>query len=121
MGMISWVMSSDSSIIDASKNSGSGPYSSGTVYWDANASSFNVIDSNGNKNMIPNETVDIKVGSKLREMVAWYELQRIIENAQTAEIEQLCEQYPNLKDALEDIEKARRDFKILYNLVKERK
>jgi len=119
--MIGWVMGSDSSIIDASKNGASGPYTSGAVYWDANTNQFNVIDSNGSKTSIPSETVNINVGPKLREMVVWYEAQRNKEEAQTAEFEKLCEAYPNLKDALEDIEKARRDFKILYNLVKEHK
>jgi len=119
--MINWVMGSDSSIIDASKNGSGGPYTSGAVYWDANTNQFNVIDSNGNKSTIPGETVNINVGPKLREMVVWYEHQRIMEQQQAAEIEKLCQEFPNLKDALNDVEKARRDFKILYNLVKEHK
>jgi hypothetical protein len=121
MGMISWVMGADSSIIDASKNGGSGPYTSGAVYWDANTNQFNVIDSNGNKTNIPGETININVGPKLREMIVWYETYRIREEQQTRELEKLCEEFPNLKDALGDIEKARKDFKILYNLVKEQK
>ena len=121
MGVISWVMGSDSSIIDASKNGAGGPYTSGSVYWDANTNQFNVIDANGNKNAIPGETVNINVGPKLREMVVWYEYQRMKEVAEATEIERLCNEFPNLKDALDDIEKARRDFKVLYNIVKDRK
>jgi hypothetical protein len=108
--MIDYIISTDSTIIEASAHGGSGAYISGAVYWDSNSRQFKVIDGNGNPQTLSGGTANISVGTKLREMIAWFE-QKQFEEKQLAE---LCKQYPNLAE-------AKREFDSIYNLVKEHK
>jgi len=108
--MIKYVMGSDSSVIDASVMNSGNCYSSGAMYWDSNQQQVKVIDSNGNATTLSGGSVNINVGSKLREMIVWFE-QKKFEEQQLA---QLCKEYPNLAE-------AKKEFDSIYNLVKEHK
>ena len=53
---------------------------------------------------------NINVGTKLREMIVWYEQKK----SEEQQLAQLCKEYPNLAE-------AKREFDSIYNLVKEHK
>jgi len=105
--MIDYIISSDPSILDVSSfNNGS--YTSGAFYWDANTRQYKIIDVNGNAQSVPQGSANINVGPKLREMITWYEKMRVEEEA----VKELCKKYPNLAE-------AKKEFDVLYNIVKE--
>jgi hypothetical protein len=105
--MIDYINSSDPSILEVSTFN-NGPYTSGALYWDANSRQYKIVDVNGSAQTIPQGSANINVGPRLKEMVAWYEHKLLEEN----KIKELCEKYPNLAE-------AKREFDVLYNLVKE--
>jgi len=105
--MIDYIVCSDPSVLEVSSYN-NGPYTSGAIYWDANSRQFKVVDANGNSQTISAGTANINVGSRLREMITWYEQKKLEE----AQIKTLCEQYPNLAE-------AKKEFDVLYNIVKE--
>lgn len=107
--MIDYIVCSDPSVLEVSSYN-NGPYSSGAVYWDSNSRQYKIIDANGSSISMPAGTANINVGSKLREMLVWYEQKKLEE----AQIKTLCEQYPNLAE-------AKKEFDALYNIVKEQK
>jgi hypothetical protein len=107
--MIDYIISTDPTILDVTSYN-NGPYTSGAVYWDSNNRQFKIVDPNGNAVSMPQGTANINVGSKLREMITWYE-HKMLEEKQIAE---LCKQYPNLAE-------AKKEFDVLYNIVKEQK
>jgi hypothetical protein len=107
--MIDYIISSDPSILDVASHN-NGAYTSGALYWDANSRQYKIIDSNGNAQPVPQGSSNINVGPKLREMLTWYE-HKMLEEKQMAE---LCKQYPNLAE-------AKKEFEVLYNIVKEHK
>ena len=107
--MIDYIISSDPSILEVSSYN-NGAYASGALYWDANSRQNKVIDSNGVAQTIPQGTANINVGPKLREMITWFEQKRLEEK----QIVELCKQYPNLAE-------AKKEFDVLYNIVKEQK
>lgn len=107
--MIDYILSTSPDILEVSSFN-NGPYSSGALYWDANSRQYKVIDSNGAAQTIPQGTANINVGSKLREMIVWFEKMKAEEQA----IAELCKQYPNLAE-------AKKEFDVLYNIVKEQK
>jgi hypothetical protein len=107
--MIDYIVCSDPTILDVSSYN-NGPYTSGAIYWDANGRQFKVIDANGNAQTMPAGTANINVGTKLREMLTWYESKKLEEQI----IKDLCKEYPNLAE-------AKKEFDTLYNIVKEQK
>jgi len=107
--MIDNIVSSDPDIIAVSYYN-NGAYTSGALYWDANARQHKIVDVNGNAQSVPQSSASITVGSKLQEMVAWFELKR----AEEQQVAELCKNYPNLAE-------AKREFDVLYNIVKEQK
>lgn len=107
--MIDYIICSDPSVLEVSTYN-NGPYTSGAIYWDANSRQFKVVDANGNSQTISSGTANINVGTKLREMITWYEQKRLEEQ----QIAELCKQYPNLAE-------AKKEFDVLFNIVKEHK
>lgn len=107
--MIDYIISSDPSILEVSSYN-NGSYTSGALYWDANSRQYKIVDISGNAQPVPQGTSNINVGPKLREMITWYE-RKMLEERQIAE---LCKQYPNLAE-------AKKEFDVLYNIVKEQK
>jgi hypothetical protein len=107
--MIDYIISSDPGVLEVSSFN-NGAYTSGAVYWDANTRQYKVVDINGNAQSMPQGTANINVGPKLREMIVWFEKMRVEEEA----IKELCKQYPNLAE-------AKKEFDVLYNIVKEQK
>ena len=107
--MIDYIISSDPGVLEVSSFN-NGAYTSGAVYWDAIAMQYKVVDINGNAQSMPQGTANINVGPKLREMIVWFEKMRAEEEA----IKELCKQYPNLAE-------AKKEFDVLYNIVKEQK
>jgi len=105
--MINYIVCADPSILDISSHN-NGPYSSGAVYWDADGRQFKIIDSNGSAFPMPTGTAHINVGSKLKEMIVWFEQKRLEEQT----VGELCKKYPNLAE-------AKKEFDVLYNLLKE--
>jgi hypothetical protein len=59
---------------------------------------------------VPQGSANINVGPKLREMITWFEKMKAEEEA----IKELCNKYPNLAE-------AKKEFDVLYNIVKEQK
>lgn len=108
--MINYIISSDSQVIDVSQPGGGGGYNSGAMYWDANNRQFKIIDANGNAQSFTPASTNINVGSKLREMIVWYEQKK----SEEQQLSQLCKEYPNLAE-------AKKEFDSIYNLVKEHK
>jgi hypothetical protein len=76
--------------------------------WDGNAQKFKVMDGNGNSQEMYGVTATVEAGFKLKEMLSWYEQKRMEE----LQIKELCKKYPNLDE-------ARKEFEILYNIVKD--
>jgi len=107
--MIDYINSIDPGILEVSTFN-NGPYASGALYWDANSRQYKVVDANGSAQTIPQGSANINVGPKLREMIVWFEKMRAEEEA----IKELCKQYPNLAE-------AKKEFDVLYNIVKEQK
>jgi hypothetical protein len=107
--MIDYIVSSSPDILEVSSYN-NGPYTSGAVYWDANTRQFKVVDANGNAQSMTSGTANINVGQKLREMIVWFEKMKAEEQA----IAELCKQYPNLAE-------AKKEFDVLYNIVKEQR
>lgn len=107
--MLKYINSPNPELIQVTSNSQTGPYHSGHVMWDGNQQKFKVIDGNGNSQDMYGSSGVIEAGYKLKEMYAWYEQKRFEEE----KIKELCKQYPNL-------EEARKEFEILYNIVKDR-
>lgn len=107
--MIKYISTPNPELVMASLNGNSGPYNSGAVYWDGNQQKFKVIDSNGGAQDMYGQSASVEAGQKLKEMLAWYETKRTDE----AQLERLLKEYPNLAE-------AKREFDILYNIVKER-
>lgn len=107
--MIDYIISSDPSIIEVSSYNNR-PYTSGALYWDSGAGQLKIVDASGNSQTVSPGTSNINVGYKLREMITWYE-HKMLEEKQIAE---LCKQYPNLAE-------AKKEFDVLYNIVKEQK
>ena len=107
--MIDYIISSDPSILEVSSYN-NGSYTSGAVYWDANSRQYKIVDISGNAQPVPQGTANVNVGPKLREMIVWFEKMRTEEEA----IKELCKQYPNLAE-------AKKEFDVLYNIVKEQK
>jgi hypothetical protein len=105
--MIDNIISSDPSILEVSSYN-NGSYASGALYWDANARQYKIVDVNGNAQSVPQGSSNINVGPKLREMIVWFEMMRAEEQA----IKELCKQYPNLAE-------AKKEFDVLYNIIKE--
>jgi hypothetical protein len=105
--MIDYIVCSDPSVLEVSSYN-NGPYTSGAIYWDANSRQFKVVDANGNSQTISAGTANINVGSRLREMITWYEQKKLEEQS----IKDLCAKYPNLAE-------AKKEFDVLYNIVKE--
>jgi hypothetical protein len=105
--MIDYIVCSDPTILDVSSYN-NGPYTSGAVYWDANSRQFKIVDSNGSAFTMPAGTANINVGSKLKEMIVWFEQKK----SEEQRIKALCDKYPNLAE-------AKKEFDVLYNLVKE--
>jgi hypothetical protein len=107
--MIDNIVSSDPDIIAVSYYN-NGAYTSGALYWDANSRNLKIVDSNGTSQSVPQGSASITVGSKLQEMVAWFERKR----AEEQQVAELCKNYPNLAE-------AKREFDVLYNIIKEQK
>jgi hypothetical protein len=107
--MIDYIVCSDPTILDVSSYN-NGPYTSGAIYWDANGRQFKVVDVSGNAQTMPAGTANINVGTKLREMLTWYESKKLEEQS----IKDLCKEYPNLAE-------AKKEFDTLYNILKEQK
>lgn len=107
--MIDNIISSDPDIIAVSYYD-NGAYTSGALYWDANTKQHKIVDVNGTASPVPNSLASVIVGSKLKEMIAWFELKR----AEEQQVAELCKNYPNLAE-------AKREFDVLYNIVKEQK
>jgi len=105
--MIRYIASTDMQVTVSGQP---GPYHSGHVMWDGNAQKFKVLDGNGNSQDMYGATVNISAGSMFQEMYAWYKKKRTEE----AELEHLCQQYPNL-------EEARKEFEMIKQLVKDYK
>ena len=108
--MIKYISTPNPELLQSNGGGNSGPYHSGHVMWDGNGQKFKVIDSNGTTQDMYGASVSIEAGYKLKEMVAWYEQKRLEEDR----IKELCKQYPNLDE-------ARKEFEIIYNIVKEHK
>jgi hypothetical protein len=107
--MIDYIISSDPSILEVSSYN-NGSYSSGALYWDANTRQYKIVDISGNAQTVPQGSSNINVGPKLREMITWFEQKRLEEK----QMAQLCKEYPNLAE-------AKKEFDVLYNIVKEQK
>ena len=107
--MIDYIISSDPGVLEVSSYN-NGSYTSGAVYWDANSRQYKIVDVNGNAQTVPQGTANVNVGPKLREMIVWFEKMR----AEEQQIAELCRQYPNLAE-------AKKEFDVLYNIVKEQK
>ncbi len=87
-----------------------GPYHSGAVYWDGNAQKMRVMDTAGISQDMYGQDVHISTGPMLNTVIAW----AYKKMADEADLDRICQAYPNLED-------ARREFDMLYRLVKEHK
>ena len=105
--MIKYITSLDLAV---STNGNSGPYSSGAVYWDGNAQKFKVIDASGGAQDMYGASVNIELNAQFHEIQSWV----LKKQAEERELEKLCKEYPNLAE-------AKKEFDMLYKLVKEYK
>ena len=105
--MIDNIVSSDPDIIAVSYYN-NGAYTSGALYWDASVRQHKIVDISGNAQAVPQSLANITVGSKLKEMMAWFEIKK----AEEQQVAELCKNYPNLAE-------AKREFDVLYNIIKE--
>lgn len=108
--MIKYISTPSPDLVQGNVNGTSGPYVNGAVYWDGNAQKFKVVDANGGAQDMYGMSVSVEAGYKLKEMVAWYEMKKIEE----AQLAVLLKEYPNLAE-------AKKEFDVLYNIVKEHK
>ena len=107
--MIKFISTPTPDLVQGSVNGSSGPYQSGAVYWDGNAQKYKVIDANGGAQDMYEMSVQVEAGHKLKEMISWYERKK----AEEAQIETLLKDYPNLAE-------AKKEFDVLYNILKDR-
>lgn len=105
--MIKYIYTNSVDCIQPSLN-GSMPYRSGAVYWDHTAQQYKVVDSQGNSEHIMGQSISLDIGTKLKDMLYWWEQKAREEK----EIDALCKEYPNLAE-------ARREFEIIKALVKD--
>lgn len=87
-----------------------GPYHSGHVMWDGNQQKFKVMDGQGNAQDMYGAQAFITMGNDWKVIKAWVSKKQ----SEEREIEALCQQYPNLAE-------AKREFDMIYKLVKDHK
>lgn len=87
-----------------------GPYHSGAVFWDGSAQKMRVMNTDGVSQDMYGQDVHISGGPALMAVMSWAHKKM----AEEADLDRICRAYPNLED-------ARREFDMLYRLVKEHK
>ena len=85
------------------------PDISGAVYWDASIRQYKIVNQQGISHPVGYCPVDISIGSKIEEMLVWFN-KKLVEEYQ---IQELCKKYPNLAE-------AKREYDTLVSLLKDR-
>lgn len=76
------------------------PYSSGTLFWDHNASAIKVLDPNGTPGSFYPPSVQISFDSTTIDILSWAKKKMIEESS----LQALIDKHPGLKDAKEKYE-----------------